>query len=370
MKKLKIAIIGSRGYPYVYSGYETLVKELSERLVRKGHNVTVYCHRSLFLKKPRNVNGIKLVYTPSIETKFLSQFVNSFFSFIHVCFSNIDVILILNSANGPFGILTKIFNKKTCINVDGLEWLRPKWKGFGSVYFKISSKLSTVLFNKIITDSVEMKKIYEEKYNTCSDVIAYGSTMIRTQNFFFLKKLNLKKDEYYLIVGRLIPDNNSKLIVEGFIKSKSKKKLVIVGDVPYFDNYANDLKSFANENLIFTGYVNCQESLSQLYSNCYAYIHGHEFGGTNPTMINALFLNCQILALNTSFNEEMLHNKSVIYFKKDSKSVCNSLLLFEKKYNKLKEYNKNYCFPLKYDWDFVCEKYLRTFYNLTNFQNK
>ena len=132
-KKLKIAIIGSRGYPYVYSGYETLVKELSERLVKKGHSVRVYCHKSLFKKKPKNVNGIELIYTPSIRAKVLSQLYNSFFSFMHVFFSDVDVVFVVNSANGPFGILTKLSGKKICINVDGLEWLRPKWKGLGSL---------------------------------------------------------------------------------------------------------------------------------------------------------------------------------------------------------------------------------------------
>ena len=146
-KTLKIAIIGSRGYPYIYSGYETLVKEISERLITKGFSVRVYCHSSLFIKKPKFINGIELVYTPSIETKFLSQIVNSFFSFVHVCFKKVDVVLVLNSANGPFGLLTKIFGIKTCINVDGLEWLRPKWKGFGSLYFKVASKLSTIMFD-------------------------------------------------------------------------------------------------------------------------------------------------------------------------------------------------------------------------------
>jgi glycosyltransferase involved in cell wall biosynthesis len=140
-KKLRIAIIGSRGYPYVYSGYETLVKELSERLVKKGHSVRVYCHRYLFKDRPKNINGIELIYTPSIKSKVLSQLYNSFFSFLHVCFSDIDVVLVVNSANGPYGILTKLFGKKTCINVDGLEWMRPKWNGLGSIYFKFSSKL-------------------------------------------------------------------------------------------------------------------------------------------------------------------------------------------------------------------------------------
>ena len=109
-KKLKIAIIGSRGYPYVYSGYETLVKELSERLAQSGNDVTVYCHRKLFKEKPKKINGINLVYTPSVNSKVFSQLFNSFF--IYSCmFSNSDVVLVVNSANGPFGILTNFWKK-------------------------------------------------------------------------------------------------------------------------------------------------------------------------------------------------------------------------------------------------------------------
>ena len=188
-KKLKIAIIGSRGYPYVYSGYETLVKELSERLVKSGNEVTVYCHRKLFNKKPKKVNGVNLVYTPSVNSKVFSQLFNSFFSFIHVCFSKNDVVFVVNSANGPFGLLTKIFRKKTCINVDGLEWLRPKWKGLGSLYFKFASKLATLFFDEIITDSIEMNKIYRNKFGKKSTVIAYGSTMKVKKKFKNFRKI-------------------------------------------------------------------------------------------------------------------------------------------------------------------------------------
>ena len=103
-----------------------------------------------------------------------------------------------------------------------------------------------------------------------------------------LEKFNLFKNEYYLIVGRLIPDNNSKLIIEGFLKSNSNKKIVIVGDVPYNDDYANSVKLLSSKKVVFTGYVSDQDYLTNLYKNCFGYIHGHEFGGTNPTMINAL----------------------------------------------------------------------------------
>ena len=369
-KKLKIAIIGSRGYPYVYSGYETLVKELSERLVESGNEVTVYCHRKLFTEKPKKVNGINLVYTPSVNSKIFSQLYNSFFSFLHVCFSNVDVVLVVNSANGPFGLLTRIFRKKTCINVDGLEWLRPKWKGLGALYFKFASKLATIFYDEIITDSIEMSKVYNKKFYKKSIVIAYGSTMSHVNNSEILKKFALKKNEYYLIVGRLIPDNNSKLIIEGFLKSNSNKSIVVVGDVPYNDEYAKDIKLLASKKIIFTGYIKDQLDLTSLYKNCYGYIHGHEYGGTNPTMINALYLNCQILALDTVFNREMLKNKKSVFFVKNKKSITKKIIEFESKYDELIRKNDDYKLIKKYDWDFIQRKYLEVFYNLTSCQNR
>jgi hypothetical protein len=128
---INIAIIGSRGYPCVYSGYETFVAELSERLARQGIGVTVYCHRNLFQSRPKEVNGIRLVYIPTIERKTLSQFIHSFQSMLHACFGGYDAILVVNSANGPFGLLTRLFRKRTAINVDGLEWLRGLCPGHG-----------------------------------------------------------------------------------------------------------------------------------------------------------------------------------------------------------------------------------------------
>ena len=367
-KKLKISIIGSRGYPYVYSGYETLVKELSERLVKCEHEVTVYCHRKLFNEKPKKVNGINLIYTPSVNSKVFSQLYNSFFSFIHVCFSQSDVVLVVNSANGPFGFLTKIFRKKTCINVDGLEWLRPKWKGLGSLYFRVASKLATLFFDEIITDSVEMNKVYQDKFGKNSKVIAYGSTMKVKKKSKILEKFNLQKKQYYLIVGRLIPDNNSKLIIEGFLKSNSKKSIVIVGDVPYNDDYVSNIKLLSSNKVVFTGYVNDQVDLKTLYENCFGYIHGHEFGGTNPTMINALDLNCQILALDTVFNREMLESKSSVLFNKIS--ITKKINEFEERYLELIQKSTSYNLPKKYDWNFISSQYLEIFQSLTNYQNK
>ena len=364
---LKISIIGSRGYPYVYSGYETLIKELSERLVARGCEVTVYCHRNLFNKKPALVKGIKLVYVPTIESKSLSQLIHSFLSMCHAVTSDADVIFAVNAANGPFGLISKIFRKPTAINVDGLEWLRPKWKGLGAKYFKIAARLSTILFDQIINDSDEMRKVYLNMFKKDSVVIAYGATVIKSEELSLIKQWPITPKEYYLVVGRMIPDNNADIIVKGFLASNSSKKMVVVGDVFYRDNYADKLKALKDERLIFTGYVNDSDVLAALYHHSYMYVHGHEFGGTNPTMIKAMAYGCGILALNTVFNKEMLNNDSYgIYFDKNQEAVrrqINYADQYPKEIKKLRQ-NSHLGITDKYNWDCITDRYLEVFKRL------
>ena len=364
---LKIAIIGSRGYPYVYSGYETLIKELSERLVGRDCEVTVYCHRNLFKEKPALVNGIKLVYIPTIETKSLSQLIHSFLSMCHAVVSDVDVIFAVNAANGPYGLISKIFRKRTAINVDGLEWLRPKWNGLGAIYFKTAARLSTILFDQIINDSDEMRKVYLNLFKKESVVIAYGATVRKSEDSSLIQQWLITPKEYYLVVGRMIPDNNADIIVKGFLASNSTKKMVVVGDVFYKDNYADALKALKDERLIFTGYVYDPEVLAALYHHCYVYVHGHEFGGTNPTMIKAMAYGCAILALNTVFNKEMLNNDLYgIYFEKNQEAVRQQINYADQYPKEIKKLRKNSHLGItdKYNWDYITDQYLEVFRRL------
>lgn len=367
-KPLKVSIIGSRGYPYVYSGYETLIKELSERLVQKNCEVTVYCHKNLFKEYPEQVNGITLKYVPTIETKSLSQLIHSFLSITHACFSNTDVIFAVNAANGPFGLLTRLCGKPTAINVDGLEWLRPKWKGLGARYFKMAAKMATQFYDHIINDSDEMRLVYLEEFNTESTVIAYGAEARYSKAPERIKQWNLQQEDYYLIVGRLIPDNNADILIEGFLQSASTKKLVVVGDVFYADEYADRIKALKDDRLVFTGYVNNSEDLAELYHNAFAYLHGHEYGGTNPTMIKALAYGSAILALNTRFNQEMLQQgKHGLFFEKNSVSVQNQIIKAEQKpeaIQRLKAISREGLID-KYNWDAITAQYLKVFTSLS-----
>ncbi|MBW3467525.1 glycosyltransferase [Arthrospiribacter ruber] len=364
---LKVAILGAKGYPYVYGGYDTLVRELGERLVAKGVEVRVYCHRALFPEKPPMVNGIKLFYTPAIETKTLTQLSHSFISMMHACLSDVDVIFVVNSGNGPYGLLSKIFRKPTAINVDGLEWLRPKWRGLGSRYFKFASRLATKFYDRIVTDSFEMHRIYKEKFKTDSTVIAYGANPANHSNPELLKKWNLKPYDYFLIVGRLVPDNNADLILGGFLQSKTKRKLVIVGDVPFEDEFANKLKNIKDERVLFTGYVKDPEELKTLYNLSYAYFHGHEYGGTNPAMLKALGYGCAILALDTVFNREMLQNgKHGVFFEKETEQVTETIHRVEQLPEEMEALRKTARSGLTdmYNWDNVAEAYLKLFLEL------
>jgi len=361
---LKIAIIGSRGYPIVYSGYETFVKEVSERLVAQNISVRVYCQKHLFSTRPKNVNGVELVYMPTVQTKSLNQLVHSFFSMLHACFSKTDVILVVNAANGPFGLISLLAQKKTLINVDGLEWLRPKWKGLGAAYFKFAAKLATLFYNTIITDAEAMRQVYLQTFKANSTVIAYGANIRHSKNPELIDRFGLTPNEYFLIVGRLIPDNNSDLILEGFKKANSNKKLVIVGDVPYQDAYAQGMKANASDQILFLGYITDSEVLAELYHQSYAYLHGHEYGGTNPTMLKAMAYGCAILALDTVFNREMLENGQFgWFFQKTSDSVA--LYLQQAEHNPqavqtLKEKARD-GITQKYNWDEVTRAYVTVF---------
>jgi glycosyltransferase involved in cell wall biosynthesis len=242
-----------------------------------------------------------------------------------------------------------------------MEWLRPKWKGLGAKYFRFAAWLATKLYDRIITDAEEMRKVYLEEFHTNSTVIAYGANIRYPQNPSLLDPFGLKPQEYYLIVGRLIPDNNADLLVDSFLTAHSSKKLVIVGDVPYKDNYADTIKSKAAINVIFLGYVTNSEILAELYHHCFAYLHGHEFGGTNPTMLKAMAYGSAILALNTRFNKEMLSgDRYGLFFEKNRESIALLMQQVEHQDGLLLNLRSIARSGLtdKYNWDHITDAYI------------
>ena len=252
--------------------------------------------------------------------------------------------------------------------MDGLEWLRPKWKGPGAKYFYTAAKCATKLFDVIINDSLEMQRIYREEFKCDSTVIAYGANIRRSKNPELIEKWHLKKDGYYLIVGRLIPDNNADIIAREFCESSTAKKLVIVGDVPYKDDFAQKIKRMKDPRLVFTGYVTDQDELAELYHNCFAYFHGHEFGGTNPTLLKALAYGCAILALDTAFSREVLKNEAHgLFFTKKPGDIKHLIKKIEDNPRLVEDFRDKSRERIieNYTWEKITDQYIELFESMS-----
>jgi glycosyltransferase involved in cell wall biosynthesis len=175
-----------------------------------------------------------------------------------------------------------------------------------------------------------MAEIYRAEFSSDSTTIAYGANEQYSTEPELVRQCGVESNDYYLVVARMVPDNNADLIVKEFARSASRKRLVVVGDVPYKDAYADSVKAIGDPRIMFTGYVYDPNMLRELYCNCFAYIHGHEHGGTNPTLLKALGNGCCILALDTVFSREVLADGQYgLFFKKDSGALKESLEVVE-----------------------------------------
>ena len=313
---MKIAILGIRGLPSTYGGYETFVGELAPRLVQRGHEVTIYCRSALFRERPAEHLGMKMRYVPSIEHKFVSTLSHTALAITDASLRRFDLIFVTNAGNGVFGFIPRLLGKKCILNVDGMEWLRPKWNKAGKSFFKNSARLGTKFYSAIVTDAEEMHRLYAREFGIDSTYIAYGANIEVSSNPEILREYGLEPFGYYLIASRLIPDNNADLIVEAFVKSGSPKWLVIAGGADYKGNlieraFLDRLKALANDRVIFTGHISKPGHIKELHCNCFAYVHGHQFGGINPAILKALGYGNLVIALNTPFNAEVLDNGRV-----------------------------------------------------------
>jgi glycosyltransferase involved in cell wall biosynthesis len=363
---MKIAILGSRGIPAAYGGYDTLSEELSIRLINvPSIEVIVYCRSSYYKEKPPKYNGVELIYLPAPRIKLIESLLNSFLSTINVLGNEIDVIFFLDPANAPFCLLLRLCGKKVVIHTDGLGWKRRKWGHIARRYYKFAEWLSVKAANVLVTDNHIMQQYYKENYGADSVCIPYGATNNYGLDKSVLKEYGLKPREYLLVVARLEPENNTDLIIQEYTKIKVKFPLVVVGDSPYGSDYFAQLSQLAGEGVYFTGRINDQAKLNALYQGAYLYIHGHEVGGTNPSLLRAMGYGTPPVVLNVPFNISVINNSGYI-FERDKGHLCNLLEnLLENPLQVIQMGQRAQERVLKhFTWDGVAESYKELFINL------
>ncbi|MGH9932200.1 MAG: DUF1972 domain-containing protein, partial [Pyrinomonadaceae bacterium] len=254
---MRIAILGTRGIPASYGGFETFAEHLSTRLVARGHEVTVYGRAHYVSPRQLEYHGVRLKVLPTIRHKYFDTVVHCFLSAIHAVSARFDAALICNAANAPFAPILRLTGTPIALNVDGLEHKRKKWGWLGRSYYLAAERLATILPNVMVTDARVIQDYYLARYNAPSEMIAYGSEVERRPDRAAVRRWRAEPNRYVLYVSRLEPENNAHLVIEAFKRVRTAYRLLIVGDAPYAHDYITNLKERArgDKRIVFTGFV-------------------------------------------------------------------------------------------------------------------
>lgn len=364
-KPLKIALIGTRGVPANYGGFETCVEEIGKRLVKKGHDVTVYCRKSYYEDDLDTYHGMKRVCLPNLQSKSLDTMSHTCVSAWHALFKNFDVYMVFNAANSPFIMPLRLFGKKIAINTDGLEWKRSKWGFLGRSFYKISEKIACLVANRIVTDSRGMRNYYLQSHNTDSTEIAYGAYIQDCRQPQKLKEMGVEPGKYFLQITRFEPENHPLLTIKAFKKLNTDKKLVLIGGNPYPNEYTKQIEQEGGENIILPGFIYDKDILKELWCCSFAYIHGNSVGGTNPALLQAMASGCFTMAFDIPFNRDVLSDCG-IYYERSVESLAEKMHWALNNENKLDDYRNKAQQRIKdiYSWDKIADQYEQLFLDL------
>lgn len=316
---MRIAIIGTRGVPAAYGGFETLAEELGARLVARGHAVTVYGRRHVIPAGLREYRGMRLRVLPTIRHKFLDTVMHTALSVVDVLPRRFDVVLICNNANAPFALIPRLTGAKVVLNVDGLDWQRGKWGAAGRLYYQGCAWLSPKLPITLVSDAHVIARWYRDRYGKRTEFIPYGMNARVLPAGATLARLGLEPGRYVLYVSRLEPENNAHIVMDGYVASGIDLPLVVVGDAPYATDYKRSLemRSVAHPGIRMTGYI-FGDGYAELQSNAALYVQATEVGGTHPALVEAMGRGACIVANDVPEHREVLGDAGRYYTRNDA----------------------------------------------------
>jgi glycosyltransferase involved in cell wall biosynthesis len=314
---MNVAILGTRGIPASYSGFETAVEQISRRLTARGHRVTVYCRPHVVDREITSWKGAELVHLPTVRNKYLDTFVHTLLSSVHAARTvRPDVALFFIAGNSPLCLVTRLAGIPTVINVDGLDSDRRKWNRVAKAYLRSAERLSPSLATRAITDSHAVAHISEQRYGRSIGVVPYGAEVPPHTNAGVLERLGLEPRGYVLFVGRLEPENNPHLLVEAWARIPSQhtqgKKLVVVGGAPYASEYITRVRRAADPRVLFPGYI-FGPGYWELQRNAYLFCAPTEVGGTHPVILEALAAGNCVLVNDYRPNAETVGDAGVYF---------------------------------------------------------
>jgi len=313
------AILGSRGYPNYYGGFETLVRHLTPYLAENGHDVTVYSRahvhysttKSQIIESLEPGAGTIIVRTTvGWDRKSFSTLSFGFSSSLDLAKQGCDAALVLNVANGFFLSRLTRAGIPTCVNVDGIEWKRGKWGPTGKSIFHKGASLTAKHADAVILDSEALDTVWRDEFDRKGVFIPYGAPVLNDTTNDALRAAGLPLSGYVLVVARIVPENNVDLLLDAVDLMDQRPEVIVVGSGNYEHSTVTRLRQLSNEGKVhWLGHISDQDLLDQLWSHAGVYWHGHSVGGTNPALIQALGAGAPTLALRTVFNAEVVRSE-------------------------------------------------------------
>lgn len=316
MNSLRIAMLGTRGVPAAYGGFETAVEEIGQRLAARGHEITVYCRRSEGDEPRNSYLGMDLVHLPSVRSKAIETLSHTALSVGHLAtVEKQDVAFLFNAANAPFLPALRLQKVPTAVHVDGLEWKRGKWGKNGRRYYRWAEQFSVRHADALISDAQGIADYYTHEFNIPTELITYGAPILNSTPTNRLRDLGLEAGKFHLVVARFEPENHVDVVVDGYRRSDAKLPLVVVGSAPYAAAHTTEIERLAagDSRIHLVGGIFDQELLDQLYAHAYTYVHGHSVGGTNPSLLRAMGARTAVIAYDVVFNRDVLGTDGLFF---------------------------------------------------------
>lgn len=318
---MRISIFGARGVPAAWGGFDTVVTELAPRLVDAGHEVELYCMPK-YLRDDvgDDYHGVKIVRVPTIYGKFTETVIHEFLSSLLALFrKRQDIYYVLGCRTVWAYLPMVILRRKVVINTDGLDWQRRKWGKLARLYLKSNYWLARRVTPYLVSDSKELKKFYIKNYQVSSAFLVNGGNVRDVQDrpafSEILNAYGVSAGSYYLVVARMEPENNVDVIIREYSACSLPHPLLVVGGANYKSSYLTELQRTQDPRIRFLGAIYTDGHLEALHLGCRAYIHGHEVGGTNPSLVTAMGCGNLILAHDVNFNREVLAGNGILWSK-------------------------------------------------------
>lgn len=367
---MKIAILGTRGIPNNYGGFEQFAEYLGVGLVSRGHEVTVY-NSSNHIYNKSSYKGINLIFKYCPEDK-IGAFANFYYDWIcsYDAYKK-DYDIVYHAGYQSAAPAIKYFSSKSksvwITNMDGIEWKRDKWSKPVKLLTKIMEKIAIKYSDYLISDNIGIQEYYFNTHKVKSFLLEYGANVPEKIDNKILNKYNLVDYEYSLIIARLEPENSVDVILQGYSRSGTKNPILVIGNHNTRYGKILKLKFSENKNIRFVGAIYAKKHLDGLRKFAKFYFHGHTVGGTNPSLLEAMAVGSNVVAHNNSFNKSVINGKGVFFSNSDD---VENIILNESKYNSnenrkaVKEIVKS-----KYCWDKIITQHITLFKKLKKNEN-